>query len=324
LWGLFFFHYFISILIYIFGAFAVRLNRMQNFKDGVVPLNDNRLSSLYKMAQTALSGIYEADELENIVLWLVEHYTGVVKTSWLQNPHQHINQSNLIHFCNAVEELKKGTPVQYVIGVVEFYGLNLEVNPAVLIPRPETEELVDLIVKEHAGDVHLNILEIGTGSGCIALSLARHLNGSKVTAVDVSTEALAVATFNAHQNHITEVKFLALDILQKNEWKENEFHLMVSNPPYIAKSEATTMLKNVLDFEPAQALFVPNEDPLIFYRKIAELGKTCLKSGGQIYVEINENLGEETVALFTTEVYSSVHLLKDMFGKNRFIKAIKI
>lgn len=279
---------------------------------------------MFQWAQTSLTHLYKADELDNIIHWVMEHFTGVGKTAWLQNPHQHINQSNLIHFYNAIEELKKGTPVQYVIGLVEFYGLHLQVNPSVLIPRPETEELVDRVVKENAPLADLQILDIGTGSGCIALSLAAHGKNWRVTAVDVSKQALNLAAHNALRNKISNVAFLEMDILHHPSFVENEFDLIISNPPYIAASESRYMFKNVLDFEPAQALFVPDEDPLIFYRKIAELGLTCLKPAGRIYVEVNEALGEETAALFTPGSYASVQVLKDMFGKNRFIKAIKI
>ncbi len=295
---------------------------MQNFSHGNVPVKDNKASSLLELAKTELAELYAVEELDNIAHWLIEHYAHISRSQLHQQPHLLVNQSDIILFSNAVDELKKGAPVQYVIGVVDFYGLKLSVDPSVLIPRPETEELVDIIIKENKNDKALKILDIGTGSGCIALSLAKHFTLSQVTAVDISADALNVARKNAINNHINNIKFLELDFLKENNFIEKEFDIIVSNPPYIAASESTTMSKNVLDFEPSTALFVPNEDPLIFYTRIAEMAKTHLKRGGVVYVEINERLGDETRLAFSEKPFTSVHLLKDMFGKNRFIKAV--
>ncbi len=296
---------------------------MQNFVDGNVPIGDNKVVSLRNYAFSALQPKYEVEELSNIVEWLLEHFTGL-------NKHQHndsaimVNQSDIIHFCNAVEKLVAGLPVQYVIGEVGFYGLKLKVNPSVLIPRPETEELVDMIVKENKTSSSLRILDIGTGSGCIALSLAAKLKGSKVTAIDVSTSALATARENADLNQLDNVEFLEMDLLKENGLKEMEFDLIVSNPPYIATSESSTISPHVLDHEPTEALFVPDNDPLRFYKTIADLLHSHLASKGKLYLEINEKLGPETLNVFSSPSFSSLHLLKDMFGKNRFIKAEKL
>jgi release factor glutamine methyltransferase len=297
---------------------------MQNFSDGKVPVADNKAASLLKLFNTRLRHLYESPELENIGDWLLEHFAKVNKQQLLLQPEIHVNQSNVIHFCNAVELLEKGTPIQYVIGVVSFYGLTLQVNPSVLIPRPETEELVDLILKENNGRESLRILDIGTGSGCIALSLAKQIKNSRVTAIDISADAIKTAAENACINHIENVEFLEMDFLEENYFTEKEFDIIVSNPPYIAHSEGASMHKNVLDFEPATALFVSDTDPLIFYKRIAEVSNTYLKTKGMVYVEINERLGEETVEVFPKNVFSSVLLLKDMFTKNRFIKGIRI
>jgi release factor glutamine methyltransferase len=297
---------------------------MQNFSEGKIPVGDNKVSSLRKYAFTALQSIYDSSELVNIIDWILEHFTGMTRTQLLNEPDALINQSALIHFSNAVDQLKKGIPVQYVIGEVEFYGLKLYVNASVLIPRPETEELVDIIIKENQSLQGLKILDIGTGSGCIALSLAKHLPSAKVIAIDLSAGALEVAEKNARVNQITNVEFLELDVFKSNHFIEKEFDLIVSNPPYIAASERSTLSPNVLEHEPSMALFVPDSNPLVFYERIAQLAEIHLKKHGKIYVEINERLGTETSKIFHPDSFSSIHLLNDLFGKNRFIKVEKL
>lgn len=296
---------------------------MQNFKDGKIPVGDNKASSLKKYGLNALQKKYEGEELLNIVDWILEHFTGLSK-SQLNDPEMLVNQSAIIHFSNAVDKLLAGVPVQYIIGEVEFYKLKLLVDPSVLIPRPETEELVDIIIRDHKETKGLRILDIGTGSGCIALPLAANLKDSKVTGIDISKKALETAQKNALKNKIDNIEFLELDILKENHFIEKEFDIIVSNPPYIAASESSTMAAHVLEHEPIIALFVPDEDPLVFYSAIAELGQKHLKRQGKIYVEINERLGKETVKIFEANSFSSIHLLNDLFGKNRFIKVEKL
>jgi release factor glutamine methyltransferase len=297
---------------------------MQNFSDGKIPVGDNKASSLRKYAFTALQSMYDTSELVNIVNWILEHFTGMTRTQLLNEPDALVNQSTLIHFSNAIDQLKKGMPVQYVVGEIEFYGLKLYVNPSVLIPRPETEELVDLIVKENQSLEGLKILDIGTGSGCIALSLAKYLKSAKVIAIDLSAGALEVAKKNAGSNQITNVEFLELDVFKEDNFIEKEFDLIVSNPPYIAASERSTLSPNVLEHEPSMALFVPDSNPLVFYERIVQLAEVHLKKHGKIYVEINERLGTETSKIFHPDSFSSIHLLNDLFEKNRFIKVEKL
>ncbi len=297
---------------------------MQNFKDGHIPVPDNKVISLRNYALKSLAAIYTGDELENIADWLIEHFAGYNKTQWINNPQVLVNQSAIIHFSNAIDKLLTGVPVQYVIGEVEFYHLQLLVSPGGLIPRPETEELVDIIVKENKQRKGLRILDIGTGSGCIALALAKHLPGCTVTAVDISEVALEIARKNAQKNAITNIGFIQADVLNQLNLKENIFDIIVSNPPYIAAVESANMSTNVLEHEPHMALFVPDEDPLVFYKAIVKMAPQSLLPQGKIYVEINERLGEDTAAVFTPEIFSSVHLLTDLFGKHRFIKAEKL
>lgn len=297
---------------------------MQNFKNGKVPVADNKASSLMKMAEMELSDLYQKSELETIGFWLLEHFVHISQSNYLRYPDVNVDQSSLIHFCNAVEKLKEGMPVQYVIGEVDFYGLKLKVNNSVLIPRPETEELVDLIVKENKERSGLKILDVGTGSGCIGLSLAKSLSSSLVTAIDVSTQALEIASENAIKNKIKNIEFTEMDFLKEKFPLGKEFDLIVSNPPYISQSESAGMADHVLKFEPHLALFVPDENSLVFYKKIAGLADENLKNKGTIYLEINERLGSETASVFGADRFSSVEIIKDMFGKNRFIKTVRL
>lgn len=297
---------------------------MQNFKNGFVPVADNKASSLFNLAQKELVRHYNESEKEIVIFWLLERFADISKSDFLTNPHILVNQSSIILFCNAVDQLKEGKPIQYVVGEVEFYGLKLLVDGSVLIPRPETEELVDLIVKENVNNPGLRILDIGTGSGCIALSLASELQEPQITAIDVSKKALVTATKNAEKNKISGVELVEMNILDEDFLVNCEYDIIVSNPPYIAAYERSTMAKNVLEYEPELALFVTDQNSLVFYNRIVELAKDHLRSNGKVYVEINERFGEETKKLFLDDIFNSVELLNDMFGKNRFIKAVKI
>lgn len=296
---------------------------MQNFKDGIVPVPDNRLKSLVNYGVTALSNRYSGNELHHIIWWLVEHFAEFKETDLIANDSIHLNQSNIIHFCNAIEKLKSGMPVQYVIGEMEFMGFKFKVNDAVLIPRPETEELVDLIVKECKDMDQPNIMDIGTGSGCIAISLAGLLAHSKVTAVDKSYEALELAKTNAIINNLNGIEWLEMDVLNGDNFINKEFDIIVSNPPYVTISEKETMADHVLAYEPHLALFVDDDDPLIFYRRIAEMIKYCLKPNGRLYLEVNEKYAVETAELFMRNSNDSVTILNDMYTKPRFIKLIR-
>jgi release factor glutamine methyltransferase len=214
--------------------------------------------------------------------------------------------------------------VQYVLGTAHFAGLELEVTPATLIPRPETEELVQLIARAHAGRPGLRVLDVGTGSGCLAIALACELVQAQVLAVDISGEALAVARRNAAR-YAPEVAFQQLDILTTTpDIAPGTLDVLVSNPPYVRDSERAQMRDNVLSWEPATALFVPDADPLLFYKRLAELATVLLKPGGAVYLEINEALGTETAALFPETNFAAVRVVSDFFGRTRFVRATKI
>ena len=213
-------------------------------------------------------------------------------------------------------------PVQYVLGTAHFAGMDLEVTSATLIPRPETEELVQLIEREQASRAGRRVLDVGTGSGCLALALARVLPGAQVLAVDISAEALAVARRNAAA-WAPSVVFQQIDILMDmpNGLAPGALDVLVSNPPYVRESERADMRKNVLAWEPATALFVPDNDPLLFYRRLAEIGAQLLADDGVAYLEINEALGAETAALFTAQGFADVRVVADMFGRPRMVRA---
>lgn len=214
--------------------------------------------------------------------------------------------------------LQKQEPIQYIIGTEEFYGLTFEVNEHVLIPRPETGELIEWIIQEHK-NVGTKILDIGTGSGCIAVSLAKYLEGAEVVSWDISEEALQVAARNSLRNGVL-VTFEQRDVLHASPSGE-QFDVIVSNPPYITEKEKAGMEANVLDWEPGLALFVPDDKPLLFYRKIAELGMDMLVPGGKLYFEINRAYGRQTMDMLTALGYKNIELRKDLFQNDRMIKA---
>lgn len=213
--------------------------------------------------------------------------------------------------------LLKHEPIQYILGEAYFYGMNLKVDKSTLIPRPETEQLVDIIVKENE-ETDLNVLDIGTGSGAIAIALSRNLKFSNVSAIDISDDALAVAKENSINLHAP-VKFINADVFIYMP-PEESLDIIVSNPPYVDESEKEKMDANVLEYEPSSALFVPDENPLVFYSRIAEIASHSLKNGGRLYFEINPIHAEELTSLLKSDGFSDLHIIKDIHGKNRFIK----
>ena len=220
-----------------------------------------------------------------------------------------------------IARLRKNEPIQYIIGIETFCGLTFEVTPDVLIPRPETRELVEWIVDDWKAKPCCRILDIGTGSGCIPVSLAKMLDDAQVESWDISVEALQVARRNGVRNGVN-VCFRQKDVLTAVP-EGNLYDVMVSNPPYIAESERVNMDANVLDWEPSIALFVPDADPLLFYRKIAELGLEMLAGGGALYFEINQAYGQETVRMLESMGYGQVELRKDGWGNDRMVKAVR-
>lgn len=217
-----------------------------------------------------------------------------------------------------LKRLLNWEPIQYITGEAQFHGMNLQVAPGVLIPRPETEELVDIIIDENKGREDLRILDLCTGSGCIAIALARNLPFSQVTAIDISDEALKIANANA-KNLKVKIKFEKADIYYYNP--SSKFDIIVSNPPYVMDHEAMIMSKNVLNFEPHEALFVRDEEPLVFYSRIIDIASQVLVEGGRLYLEINPLTAKELEKLVMDNKFNDVKIIRDSFGKNRFLRA---
>lgn len=269
------------------------------------------LKKLFTEYSEALHKLYSKNEAETLTTWLFEEILGKKRTDILKD--ESIGQlPEALEI--AMEQLLSGTPIQYILGFAPFYGREFFVSPAVLIPRNETEELVHLIIKENH-QKGVRILDIGTGSGCIPITLALEMYETLVYAVDVSEEALETAIKNASKLK-ARVVFEKLDIL-KEEIPFHDLDIVVSNPPYVRYSEKEQMHRNVLDHEPHLALFVFDEDPLLFYRVIAEKAKMVLKPGGKLYFEINEALGRDVEKLMESSGYSQVRIIKDLNDKER-------
>jgi release factor glutamine methyltransferase len=266
-----------------------------------------------------LSGLYPETEIQSFFNLLIQFKLKLSRVDIALQPNLKIENSYLEFFQNALTKLKKQVPIQYILGETEFYGFPFEVNENVLIPRPETEELVDWIITSSPLNEQIKILDIGTGSGCIAISLAKNLQNCKVSAIDISAKALKIAAKNAKINNV-KVKFIETDILKTLELPSN-FDIIVSNPPYVRELEKKQMQENVLANEPHLALFVKNEHPLLFYNKIADLALNHLTKNGSLYFEINQYLGKETIELLQSKGYKNILLKKDIFGVDRMIKA---
>lgn len=278
-----------------------------------------------------LDHIYGKDEVDSFFYLTMEHYLGLNRFQLAMYPDQVITTEDTKVFTDVLMQLKKHRPIQYILGQAEFFGLKFKVNEHVLIPRQETEELVALVIaygKSLKPDrKRLNILDIGTGSGCIAVSLAKNMPNANVYALDVSKDALDVAKENAEHNS-TAIEFINVNILDEDSWNlhyaNSDFDILVANPPYVRNQEKASMQPNVLDNEPGLALFVENDDPLLFYRKIADFATQKLKKGGQLFFEINQYLGAETKQLLQKENFRQITLRKDLNGNDRMLMAEKI
>ncbi len=273
-----------------------------------------------------LLALYEQREVAKILDMTFEYITNMVRTDRIVNQFMSLTPEQNTKLEEIAVQLMLGKPIQYVINEAWFGGLKLYVDNNVLIPRPETDELVDWIVRDQAAIVEntpqFKILDIGTGSGCIPLSLKKKLFKVELYAIDISQKALEIAKKNA-ATYRTNIELKELDILDESKWGElGTYNVIVSNPPYIKNSEKSSMHKNVLDYEPATALFVSDKEPLTFYNKIALFAQTHLVDNGALYVEINEALGKETISLFNNYGFSTL-LKKDLQGKDRMIKAWK-
>ena len=277
------------------------------------------MKGIIKRINEALTGCYSNGEVSALTRIIATELLGVSQMVYFLKDDVTLTAGQEAMLDNAIQRLKKQEPIQYILGYSDFCGLRFKVTPATLIPRPETSELVEWIASEATGNER--IMDIGTGSGCIAVSLAHKLPQSEITAWDISTDALAVAAENSKANGCV-VTFEQVDILAYEPTGE-QFDIIVSNPPYIKENEKEAMHANVLNWEPHTALFVPNNDPLLFYRTIAEKSLTLLKPGGILYFEINRAHGKDTVDMLAALGYTSIELRKDFAENERMIRAVK-
>ncbi|GAB3905763.1 peptide chain release factor N(5)-glutamine methyltransferase [Mucilaginibacter boryungensis] len=281
------------------------------------------VKDVFEQFKIGLADVYDPQESEAIILLILSDLLNTSKAKLKAFPETEIGFPQAEKLTSILQELKTGKPVQYILGHTEFYGLNFKVSPAVLIPRPETEELVQWIietVKQSESPV-INILDIGTGSGCIPISLKHNLLNINAFGIDISTDALEIAKQNAESNKAN-VNFIEADILNfPGDIALPKFDIIVSNPPYVTLEDKNKMHTNVTDFEPHTALFVPEDDPLIFYKVIADFAKTNLSSNGLIFFEINESFGTETIELLRERSFRNIELRQDMSGRDRMIKA---
>ena len=286
-------------------------------------VNSNSVDQIVAYYLEKLSRLYPSNEVKNITEIMFEYFMGWDKMTLRSNNKSMLSESELLLFHKALKRLLKNEPVQHITGEMEFYSLPFKVNKNVLIPRPETEELVDLVIKECKGSE--TILDIGTGSGCIPIALKKQLKNTLVYGVDVSEDALVVARDNAVLNS-TDVIFVQADVLQISSIKDSfkkEFDIIISNPPYITNSEKALMSENVLTFEPHIALFVKDDEPMLFYDKIGLLAYDNLSFGGKLYFEINEQYGDQIKALLKSIGFSDIRMIKDLQNKDRIVAAIR-
>ena len=282
-------------------------------------IKSNRIEDILKFALQELEGIYSENEIKQMTYSLITHFCNIPKTSILANNKQTVLESELLKLNFAIKDLKKEKPLQYIMGYTDFYNIKLNLNHKVLIPRPETEELVDMIIKENKGKKDLKIADFGCGSGAIALSLKNNIPDSEIWAFDIEDNAINQTKENAQALNL-DINIEKKDLLKDN-FSDYNFDIIVSNPPYVMEKEKSLMRDNVLKHEPHQALFVKDEDPLIFYQAIEKIAQKNLKPKGKIYMEINESLSERTKKVFKDY---DTKIIKDLFGKYRFISAEKL
>lgn len=295
----------------------------------MIGLKSNKVIDVYHWFKSMLTGISDQQEQNAIADEVLFRFFDMRKDQRIAFPERRFTESEIVRLKKAAIRLNRGEPVQYITGITDFLGYDIKVQPGVLIPRPETEELVLWMLPflnqlKAESEVPLRMLDIGTGSGCIAIALAGRLPGSEVFAIDISEQALEVAKSNAQNNNVS-VSFITIDILADNMhlFPHASLDCIVSNPPYVMESEKDRMAVNVLGHEPEAALFVPDDDPLLFYRQIAAKAHKWLKPGGLLFFEINEQLGKACRKEVLNAGFSNVLIGNDLHGKDRFIRAAK-
>ena len=279
------------------------------------------MKAVIQYIEKELAGIYPATEIQGITRLVLENIFQLNYTELIIRKEETILSKEKRQIEKMVDRLKNHEPIQYILGETDFYGLKIKVNPSVLIPRPETEELVHWIIETKLPAL-VRIADIGTGSGCIALALKKNLVTATVSAVDISASAIQTAETNAASNQL-DIEFFQADILNWQKYDWDNFDLVVSNPPYVREMEKDKMQSNVLDYEPQKALFVPDDDPLVFYRKIDGFAKQHLHKNGWLFFEINENLAREMTLLLQNLGFRNIQVKNDINGKYRMIRCIR-
>lgn len=274
------------------------------------------MQKIIQKIQKSLTGIYPENEAVNLARLVIEEVAGYSVPILLSDKSKKITPAQEQIIDKIIERLQTSEPIQYILGVTEFFGLPFCVDKSTLIPRPETEELIELMLSENENK-EMAILDIGTGSGCIAISLKKHLSKADVSAWDFSESALSMARKNAEINN-TEVLFEKVDVLQSSI-PDIKLDIIVSNPPYILESEKKDMDKNVLEYEPHSALFVPDDKGLLFYERIADIALILLKPGGKLYFEINRLKGSDTEEMLNKKGFSNISIIKDLSGNDRMV-----
>jgi len=265
---------------------------------------------------------YGTEEVSHFFYYFLENYLGLPRFHLALHPQWIITKEDESLFFEGLAALKQGKPIQYILGTSSFMDLTFAVNEHVLIPRPETEELVKWVIKDYQkSEANIKLLDIGTGSGCIAIALAKYLLSAEVIAVDISKKALAVAKQNAINNEVN-IVFKLADV-RSMDIGEQDYDIIVSNPPYVLEKEKALMEKHVKNAEPSLALFVPDKKPLLYYEYLAKVGQKALKKGGTLYLEINEAFGKEVCDLLKNHSFSTIEIRQDLQGKDRFIKGTK-
>jgi len=279
--------------------------------------------SLYTLLKERLTehikSQYSEQEVDTSLRWLLENTTGISQVDLLLDKHVELSEIQFQYLEQSVQRMNQEEPIQYILGECEFYGRRFTVNPNVLIPRAETEELVQLIIEQHSQLSKLRIMDIGTGSGCIAITLAKELPNAEVWAVDSSAEAIAVARQNETELNAS-VNFLTTDILSEPPQLAG-IDIIVSNPPYVLNSESRAMRQNVLKYEPAEALFVEDTDPFLFYRRISELCTHEFDTVKRVYLEVNERFAQQVAALMLENGFYSAKVKNDIHNRKRFVVA---
>ena len=280
----------------------------------------NKYSSVMSFALNELKDIYPESEIQALVYYLFEEFLGVNRTSYILNKQKGMSESELLKFNFALKDLKKGKPIQHILGFAYFLNRRFKVSKDTLIPRPETEELVQLIQTDLKNLSHLKILDIGTGTGCIPISLALEMQQHQYFALDFKEEIINLAKENTAL-HQVKIDFKTLDILKAKNSDLQKYDIIISNPPYVLESEKATMHQNVTQYEPGSALYIPDEKALMFYEKITQLAATNLLANGKLYFEINERKAQAVISMLKSYGFYQISLHQDIHNKDRFIRA---